>query len=528
MLPRPAPRPRFGPFQPFWIPAADLVRSAASVGAALALMAPLLTGLASKAHALEHQTAAPPAANAKVPPRPTAAPATHRPQLFHRVKNAHEQARMASYLKTRTPAAEHVKHSFVAEAGHTIDCVAVEHQPAMLRPELRGHTLLKPPPASFAPARALPGKGLAHAPKGYRAPAKPSAAATGLFFRGGTDAQRKSRACPQGTVPHARKTLEELTAFATLEEYHSKLPRHLVRGRFASARNDPDGASERAAPTVDGGAVSSHDHAHVENQSLVNYGVHTVMSVISAYVMVGHREFSLSQLWLVAVDPVLGEQTLEAGIQSDPDRHHGDARPRFFAFSTTNGYQHYQDREWWKTHNGTSCYDLECGQFVQVDPTFDFSAPVQPGEIDVAYVKYGEAWWLRVQNRWIGYYPASLYSEAGLRNRATTIDFGGEVVNNRDAAGHGHPNWHTTSGMGTGGFPEAAYPQAAYQRQLGYFASADGKDLTPAHGLEVKAKKPGCYRASTPVEAFNFNPTWGTYFFFGGPGYSFTSDDCKL
>ena len=64
------------------------------------------------------------------------------------------------------------------------------------------------------------------------------------------------------------------------------------------------------------------------------------------------------------------------------------------------------------------------------------------------FIKYGAAWWLRVQQQWVGYYPTALYTAAGLRDSAKTIDFGGEIVDNLDPRYGGHPLWHTTTAMG--------------------------------------------------------------------------------
>jgi Neprosin len=56
-------------------------------------------------------------------------------------------------------------------------------------------------------------------------------------------------------------------------------------------------------------------------------------------------------------------------------------------------------------------------------------------------------WWLRVNGVWIGYYPATLFNESGLRSQAGKIGWYGEVVDAGDHAGT------TATDMGNGHWP---------------------------------------------------------------------------
>jgi hypothetical protein len=456
----------------------------------------------------------------RVPPRPeavTQAAAMHTPVV--RVKNAAEAAKMQEYLAAVRPAPSHVRHSFVAEAGHHVDCVEIEHQEAMLRPEARGHKVLSPPPGSInATAQQQPGHALPHhAPPPHVAPATRS---SGMFLGGGHDASGNARSCPAGTVPTTRRTLEQLKSFETLADFHAKYKTHDVARR----RFEPTATASRLPAPLDG---PDHDHAGNSNANLVNYGAHSTLRVADPYVLRGYNEFSLSQIWVLAGDWAdKSLQSLEVGVLASPDEHNGDGRPRLFVYSTTDAYDHHEDAKWWQTHVGTSCYNRDCGQFMQVDPTFDWNAPVTAGEVEVGFVKWGEAWWLQVNGRWIGYYPTYLYSAKGLHDRATIIDFGGEIVNaNKAAFPPAHPYWHTTTAMGTGAFPDAGLGAASYQRNLMYFWEPNNLNAKwSAWGLAPHHEHPGCYRAGNAA----WDANWGTYFAFGGPGYSWTSNDCKL
>ena len=68
----------------------------------------------------------------------------------------------------------------------------------------------------------------------------------------------------------------------------------------------------------------------------------------------------------------------------------------------------------------------------------------QQWELFIKYQLYQGNWWLNVSGEWIGYYPSSLFSDPGLQNQASLIDFYGEIV---DSASHLDA---TKTQMGTG------------------------------------------------------------------------------
>jgi hypothetical protein len=117
-------------------------------------------------------------------------------------------------------------------------------------------------------------------------------------------------------------------------------------------------------------------------------------------------------------------------------------------------------------------------------------------------------WWVRVGDQWMGYYPASLYNPAGLRNQADKVDWGGEIV---DDVVH-HPE-ATSTWMGSGHFPAAGWQWAAYMRNLSYQSDAAGS-LAPLQGL-TSVTHPASYSIAAD---FSGASTWGSNFFWGGPG----------
>jgi Neprosin len=75
---------------------------------------------------------------------------------------------------------------------------------------------------------------------------------------------------------------------------------------------------------------------------------------------------------------------------------------------------------------------------------------------------YQGNWWLNCNNNWIGYYPISLFNDAGLKLQADKIAFYGEIVDSADHSGL------TNTDMGSGYFAENEWPWAAYIRSLQY------------------------------------------------------------
>src|SRR5437868_8830774 len=229
-------------------------------------------------------------------------------------------------------------------------------------------------------------------------------------------------------------------------------------------------------------SASPHEWA-VAYQNVENRGVRATFNVWNPFVE-QPGEFSLSQLWLLG-----GTQTLEAGWQVSRNLY-GDDRTHLFIYSSAAG-----------------CYNLNCRGFVQTNADVVIGGPlsctsVEDGrqcEITLEYARsdYGD-WWLKVDGVAVGYYPAALFTPNGLGRGATTIEVGGEVVN-QSAAGE-----HTTTWMGSGRAPAAGYGHAAYIRSVQYVDA--GNSYRDSASLIMET--PGSYQ----IAAAN------GFIFFGGPG----------
>jgi len=178
------------------------------------------------------------------------------------------------------------------------------------------------------------------------------------------------------------------------------------------------------------------------------------------------ERFTLGQIALAPVSNA-GMQTIEAGHQEFRDLY-GDWVPHLFVYYTTNGY----------AKNG----DNEGGYNRDVDGWVQYSDSVHPGAISsptstsggaqyvmqIKYQLWQSNWWLCCNGRWIGYYPASLFREDGLRDSASSIAFYGEVV---DSSEHSDATW---TDMGSDYWPEYRWPYAAFQSNLRYQSRDNG------------------------------------------------------
>jgi hypothetical protein len=372
-----------------------------------------------------------------------------------------------SYLLTRYSGVE-VPHSFVDDAGQIIDCIPIDQQPS--RKSRAGEPLKTPPQI---PA------GAGHSdrqPAGDPAPSQlPS-----LLSQGAHDTYGNARQCPVGTVPVVRTTLEQLAKYRDLNEFFRKAP---DGGRLPS-----DVVRDLRANT------SQHRYAHAL-QPVANIGGASILNIWMPPIT-GDQVFSLSQQWYVGGTDA-ATQTVECGLQVFPGKYN-TGFPVLFIYYTSADYA-----------DGSGCYNLDCDAFTQTSSAVviggAFTQTSQPGgqqfEAKLSYVFDGTAWWLVYQDQPVGYYSLSLFNGGALSNGAERVDFGGETV--------GESSFPP---MGSGAFPDQGFGYASYHRNIQFFPPQGGiADAT----LLPQEPSPGCYRL---MLLNNSGTSWGTHFFFGGPG----------
>ncbi|KAF9610039.1 hypothetical protein IFM89_019767 [Coptis chinensis] len=357
--------------------------------------------------------------------------------------------------------------------GDIIDCVRRHEQPAFDHPLLRNHRIQRVP--SERPRFKV--RNEENEIKNYNG----SEHAWQVWHQRGD-------MCPKGTVPIRRSSVHDVLRAKSLYHYGKKPTRlHLDR------RVD--------APDVGSGNAHEHAFAHTGRSQEI-YGAKAAINVWDPKVEVV-KEFSLSQIWIISGSfNDSGLNTIEAGWQAYPHLY-GDSRPRLFTYWTRDAYQ------------ATGCYNLLCAAFVQTNNKIAIGAAISPvssvssNQYDITILIWKDpkqgCWWLALDDTVIGYWPAELFTR--LADHATSVEWGGEVVNSRSNGKH------TSTQMGSGHFAQDGFGQSSFFRNL-EVVDADN-NLSSAQHISTAAANPNCY----DIKTF-YSDGWGTHFYFGGPGYN--------
>ncbi|KAF2111831.1 hypothetical protein BDV96DRAFT_690195 [Lophiotrema nucula] len=260
-------------------------------------------------------------------------------------------------------------------------------------------------------------------------------------------------------------------------------------------------------------AVGDHWYAS-SAQAVNNHGGSASYSIYKAWTE-SDNDFSLLQVAVTRYNvPKPGDnsqtatQTLEAGWINYPAQIQS---PHLFTFFTTDGYQTLADNK--------GGWNRDVAGWVQVDsqifPGTAFGPlSVRGGaqyEIKIQYLLYQGNWWLWALDRWIGYYPASLFSNGtpaagSLADHSDHIHYYGEIYDS-------HPQL-TKTDMGSGNFPEAGFGQAAFMRKLVYTDTNEADQYYDGSGAIIVSDT-NRYRM---VTQFGNRDDWGSYMYLGGPG----------
>jgi hypothetical protein len=304
---------------------------------------------------------------------------------------------------------------------------------------------------------------------------------------------------PSGTVPILAKDFSKLHISRSLRDY---LSRHgHARQRLLELKNglmlpDPE----------EGG---THRYAFT-SQSTLCFGGEGNLSAFDPYTE-SSDDFSLMQIGLSNSDTGR-KQTVEGGWQEFQDEY-GDWVPHLFTYYTTNGYSDDGDNK--------GGYNQDVDGWVQYDGSIHPGATSSPNStpgggqyiMQIKYQWYESNWWFRVNGRWIGYYPGSLFMGnqsvfSTLGDHADHIAFWGEVYDSDDVDGR------TTTDMGSGYWAEDGWTWSAYQSNLRVQTDRGGS-LADYDGGSGWASDPDMYDITTFMKS---GSGWGSYFWMGGPG----------
>ncbi|MGH9441924.1 MAG: neprosin family prolyl endopeptidase, partial [Thermoanaerobaculia bacterium] len=426
-----------------------------------------------------------------------------------RVESLEEFKRITVYFQ-QLESEGTTRHSFHTAAGDSISCIDIASQRSFLQSAAPGSQPLTSPiqPPS-------------ESDRTTRSEADASGTLRNLFgLDGSADEDGHVRACQAGTFPRLMPKLSNFYHARNLEEIFQKypdgyrgLPPHGATNSTPADSRDP---GWRPADSTTGAAIrdssvsspasppTNHEYAHAA-ETAYNIGSQALFNLWSPFVQ-QNDEFSLSQLWEIQgrySDNTL--QSVEFGWQVFPNKY-GDSKAHLFIYSTSAAYT-----------AGSGCYNLDCSRFVQTSSSVvvggSFSTYSANGgtQYEVPLVVYrdpaSQNWWLKFNGTWVGYYPNSLFNASGISNFASSIDFGGEIIN--DAVG----GVHTATQMGSGHFASGGYGTAAYIKTIQYWDT--NGNLYNAGGLSPNATNPTDYNLALFSSS---DPNWLTYFFFGGPG----------
>ncbi len=309
---------------------------------------------------------------------------------------------------------------------------------------------------------------------------------------------------PPGTVPVLHIDPDRIHAPGTVADFLSK---------YGDAADIPPYAADGDIPPPQVGTEASHYYAR--SQMFVNnHGGEGYFNVWSPFAVVP-SEMSLAQIGVARMGhPTLPSETVEAGWHVLGSIY-GDFSPRLFVYFTTTGYK--------AGGNGQGGYNMSQTGWVQVSRTITpgtilTSVSVLGGEQVEFYLRvelHEGKWWIRYNDEFVGYYPASLFAQDGLGTQGNRVTFFGETFDDPNVPGM------TVTDMGSGKFPglDTWKRSAAYLRYLQYQPTADGSTRTRylpnAENGKAKATNPKCYNITANFDA---NDEWQSQCYFGGPG----------
>ncbi|XP_024539017.1 uncharacterized protein LOC9653081 [Selaginella moellendorffii] len=385
--------------------------------------------------------------------------------------------------------------SFNLSDGSVVDCVRIEDQLGIQHPLLKNHKILRKP-TILQP----------------QSSDRSASSRSGRFKRNATSSSpwqlfhHEHNSCPDATVPVRRLLPKDLDRMQTPEVFLHKYPQSIQSGthRIPASPNSRSSRKKRrrrrtrrdhhlTPPSVDG-----HQYAIVQAVGSFS-GSQAYLSIWDPAVATS-SDFSLSQLWLGGGSHE-SINTVEAGWQVY-ELLNGDRSPHLFIFWTADSYKN------------SGCYNLRCPGFIQTSPNVLLGgaiSSISSPDSSLFFKKFlifkdPVAWWLQIDDEWVGYWPASLFTTLGQSSQ--WMQWGGEVCLSGASDG---PELSTQ--MGSGFFPAEGNTRAASQCELAYLD--DQMRQFDAVDLAEFSTDPECYTARK-----YFDRNWGSYIIFGGRGCS--------
>jgi hypothetical protein len=429
-------------------------------------------------------------------------------------------------------------HSFVDRSGNVIDCIPFDQLPTVKAAKKAGITVSRqaPPPPK-----------LNHPKESDIDPWTSAPRPTGLvgpLRQGLKDPFGNKIANPPGGASFRRISLARLVRHGTLDHFHHKTPspvyNHLPAPPTLTAP-PAAGPSPAKNPTITPFSPEQPDPGNPHRYAVCQYGPFSgqsqgLISGLSSFLNVWSINpspggMTLSQQWLLSNVAGLGRQTIESGWQIVPSTYQTldpilfvyfnpdnyGPRATYTANSQGEGFVPF-DKAQWTVGGSLGAGSIQGGNQLVVLMVWNrVPSPDDPNISD---------WWLYMGSSAsdlsaVGHFPGAYYAEglpagSGIASGADYAQFGGEVA--PDATTQSL----ATGPMGSGFLPMSAsvsdnYRQAAFQMQLGLATTGTGS-ATVSIPVQYLVTLPDNYDPTVYDIKYDTDASWGTYFFFGGPG----------
>ncbi|XP_027368487.1 uncharacterized protein LOC113874463 [Abrus precatorius] len=355
-----------------------------------------------------------------------------------------EELELESHMKiVNKPPIKSINTKF----GDIVDCIDINKQSSFDHPLLKNHKLQRKP--SFQKSIEKTG-------------AKNSSTRFKVLL--------EKYSCPTGTVPIRRTTKEDLIRAKSLFNYHMLTKDH---------------PGTHGAEVILTSKTSSYTGVSGDT-SLWNPKVEK-------------DQISAAYLW-VQNGPVETNNRIVVGWHVAPQLY-GDNATHVYAAWTSDNFKK------------TGCYNYHCPGFVQTDDQIHLGTRAEETsvyggdiyEVSIAIIQDSmtKNWWLNMENRSVGYFPAALFSNMA---KADQVGWGGRT--NTPAGTRSPP-------MGSGAFPDNNFVHACYFRHV-YFKNTTEESYGPQiYQTQTFTDKPECYG----VEYYGDQGKDVDYSLqFGGPG----------
>jgi hypothetical protein len=431
--------------------------------------------------------------------------------------------KMKEYLLRRYDGVR-CEHTFLDSNGNFVDCVPFEQQPTVRTALAAGLSVThqpQEPPSRQARPQTDPMK-LPPVPTPIVAPLR----------RGLLDPFGQPIGCPEGLVPLRRVTVSQMARYGKFEDFFQKMqgqPTAPAAGKGkrktaaktskAPAKKKTSGQKRPVPP-----AAAGHRYAVCQDtHGGPYYGCATGLNLWKPRPYPG--VFSLSQLWIVGNKmggpPNFLPETIESGWIVYPTYPSGGLGndPVLFVFFNPDGYVQGGNSGYVENQHFHGFIRFNSGWVLMSGGLPNLSTPGAATQTGLQMLwalqdgnnpPHSRGWYLYIgqdSQHWdnVGYFPAALYQNGILAQSAKVIQFGGEV-----AAGQGG-----TGQMGSGALPRQnpadSYGAVAFQYEM-YVQTQVDQEMVEA-SLQL-------YHADRPYYdvGLSNDPTWSSYFFFGGAG----------